>query len=266
MIKLGTDELKILYSYHATISPITSIGRDNLIDLSGKLSLLSGEEISWLEISRLFSNFIRINKHVEDNSVLTDYEIKLYNDIKILKLDQDSTNLKEIYESFKDGSYRVKDSKIYFTEIEEEKSSELNFSINNVEIEPFDSDLNTFKIKGKIKVQTENYLRTKKIAQTALMRADYKCEINNKHHTFINRLGRQYMEAHHLIPLSYQEFFDTSLDVIANVVSLCPNCHREIHYGSERNNLLAYLYKVRKNNLEESNILMSYVDLVRFYN
>ena len=39
------------------------------------------------------------------------------------------------------------------------------------------------------------------------------------------------MEGHHAIPLHYQGKFEHSLDIYANVVCLCPICHRKIHYG-----------------------------------
>ncbi|MGL4999965.1 MAG: HNH endonuclease [Cetobacterium sp.] len=45
--------------------------------------------------------------------------------------------------------------------------------------------------------------------------------------------NKQYMEAHHLIPMNAQDSFKNSLDVLGNVVSLCPNCHRMIHHGDE---------------------------------
>ena len=39
---------------------------------------------------------------------------------------------------------------------------------------------------------------------------------------------------HHLIPLRMQHDFENSLDVVGNIVSICPNCHRLIHYGRDK--------------------------------
>ena len=39
------------------------------------------------------------------------------------------------------------------------------------------------------------------------------------------------MEGHHLVPLEYQDLFNESLYFVDNIVSLCPTCHREIHYA-----------------------------------
>ena len=38
--------------------------------------------------------------------------------------------------------------------------------------------------------------------------------------------GRPYLEVHHLIPLS-----KGGSDELSNVIALCPNCHRESHFG-----------------------------------
>ncbi|HDY7447493.1 TPA: HNH endonuclease [Vibrio vulnificus] len=44
---------------------------------------------------------------------------------------------------------------------------------------------------------------------------------------FIKRSnGEPYLEVHHIIPLS-----QGGLDSLENVISLCPNCHRKIHFG-----------------------------------
>lgn len=42
------------------------------------------------------------------------------------------------------------------------------------------------------------------------------------------------MEGHHLIPLLNQGRFEYSLDVYANIVCLCPVCHRMLHYGRKQ--------------------------------
>ena len=62
--------------------------------------------------------------------------------------------------------------------------------------------------------------------------AEYKCEINPAHKSFVAESNNMpYMEAHHTIPMELQDEFDKSLDVYANIICLCPLCHRQIHYG-----------------------------------
>jgi 5-methylcytosine-specific restriction protein A len=66
------------------------------------------------------------------------------------------------------------------------------------------------------------------------------------------------MEAHHIIPLHLQENFQYSLDVYANIICLCPLCHRQIHYGvyKERREMLDAIFEQRKERLNNSGILM----------
>lgn len=79
---------------------------------------------------------------------------------------------------------------------------------------------------------TTSYQRNSSIAEYVLKMHDYKCELNPNHETFIRRSNyTKYMEPHHLIPLGNQDSFEYSLDVPANIICLCPTCHREIHYG-----------------------------------
>lgn len=40
---------------------------------------------------------------------------------------------------------------------------------------------------------------------------------------------KPYMEAHHLIQMSAQDNFYSTLEFADNIVCLCPNCHRKIH-------------------------------------
>lgn len=70
--------------------------------------------------------------------------------------------------------------------------------------------------------------------------AGYKCEINSEHTTFTAKsTGHPYMEGHHVVPLKFQNKFSKNLDIYANVVCLCPVCHRLLHYGVEREKQIA---------------------------
>ena len=80
---------------------------------------------------------------------------------------------------------------------------------------------------------TSGYDRKASIGKGVLKAANYKCQYNSEHRTFtVGINGNQYMEAHHLIPISFQNrYLNNSLDTNANIISLCPNCHRAVHYG-----------------------------------
>ena len=45
------------------------------------------------------------------------------------------------------------------------------------------------------------------------------------------------MEAHHLVPVKYQQKiwqkYNINVDCVENIVSLCPTCHRAFHNGTK---------------------------------
>lgn len=105
------------------------------------------------------------------------------------------------------------------------------------------------------------------IARQALEKASYQCEYDSAHKTFISPITKLYfMEAHHLIPLSVQKDFSTSLDHIYNIFSLCPNCHRKIHFGSvkDKEEILERLYGSREQ-LFLSSWALSFEQLCYYY-
>lgn len=112
------------------------------------------------------------------------------------------------------------------------------------------------------------YQRDPKVAAAALIEAQFQCEIDPQHPTFVSRVkGKPYVEAHHLVPLSIQARFEFSLDVKANVVALCPNCHRRLHHGTDHGKRadLVYLFKKRRLVLAEKEIKLSESELLACY-
>lgn len=59
--------------------------------------------------------------------------------------------------------------------------------------------------------------------------------------------NRTYLELHHLIPQEFRNDFSHSIEVLANYVTLCPRCHRQIHLAvdRERRHLITSLYHER---------------------
>lgn len=112
------------------------------------------------------------------------------------------------------------------------------------------------------------YPRDPKVAANAIKIAEYKCEVNEHHTSFIRRSNRKnYTESHHLIPLNCQDDFEFSLDVEENVFSVCSNCHNCIHYGSdgERVVILNKLYEERKEHLDKVGLGISFDELKKCY-
>ena len=110
------------------------------------------------------------------------------------------------------------------------------------------------------------YVREPMVSKRALARAKYKCEIDESHLSFTRRFtNQQYMEPHHLIPMSHQGEFDYSIDVEANIISLCSNCHNQIHYGENLEELVRILYEARKKELEDAGVGVSLEYLISCY-
>lgn len=110
--------------------------------------------------------------------------------------------------------------------------------------------------------------RDPRIAKQAIESSNYQCEFDSSHISFTSPVtSRQYMEAHHLIPMSHHQYFAPySLDVACNVVSLCPTCHKKIHLGlaQDKRNMLYILYSKRAHVLNSYRI--DFETLCSFYN
>jgi hypothetical protein len=153
-------------------------------------------------------------------------------------------------------------------------------NIENIMDEKLVSELNEGEMEGETdynpvpetRREPENvgeyysYPRDAKIAANALKRANYLCEMNKEHPSFIRRSNNQnYTEPHHLIPLAFQDDFQYSLDVEANIISLCSNCHNEIHYGRNPEIIIRKLYQERKDELKTAGIFITLGDLIKYY-
>ncbi|MCL2865710.1 MAG: HNH endonuclease [Lachnospiraceae bacterium] len=105
-------------------------------------------------------------------------------------------------------------------------------------------------------------------SRRAIIDAAFTCEADENHESFTRKNGKdRYTEAHHLIPRSYQKNYTKSLDVTANIVSLCSNCHNCLHYGSaeERNFILDELYEDRKSRLDDVGLTITLNELKKLY-
>ena len=147
--------------------------------------------------------------------------------------------LKEIYREFKKGAFHE----------HMDVSAEAETRVLNA-AQPYE-DVPVDKCELGEKPVTA-YPRSAQVVSNALYNADYKCELNCETELFLRKNSQiNYTEGHHLIPLCYQNDFEYSLDVEANLVSLCPNCHRHLHYGDDITELLRSLYELRKVRLEK---------------
>lgn len=120
-------------------------------------------------------------------------------------------------------------------------------------------DVEVVKPAKKPKV-TYGWNRDRVIVEQVLKADKYLCEIDPHHKTFIARKNDEmYLEGHHLIPISRQDDFAKSLDVYANIIGLCPNCHRQLHFGrkDEVRDILKGIYDLRADRFANSGINVS---------
>ena len=69
------------------------------------------------------------------------------------------------------------------------------------------------------------YSRSRAVRDAALARAGGVCELCGKR-GFVTRAGTVFLETHHVVPLN-----EDGVDSEQNVAALCPNHHREAHFG-----------------------------------
>lgn len=71
-----------------------------------------------------------------------------------------------------------------------------------------------------------------------LQHADGRCECCSAEAPFVRADGMPYLEVHHV-----RQLVDGGSDTIENTVAICPNCHRELHYGIKAHSIVAKLYE-----------------------
>lgn len=94
------------------------------------------------------------------------------------------------------------------------------------------------KPRKKVSTSKEVYERDSKVKAWILQNANGKCECCNLESPFITPNGIPYLEVHHLKTLA-----NGGSDTIRNTVALCPNCHREFHFGINKEKILSKMYK-----------------------
>lgn len=151
----------------------------------------------------------------------------------------------------------------------DDEHADNKFQDNINKIDAVEPEKSPQKIKDPKEINgIKTFPRNFAYAKSALEKSNYLCEMDNIHETFIsNASNKNYMEAHHLIPLRVQEEFLYSLDVPANIIALCPNCHSKIHYGcaEDKKMILSTLLNMRKSELNIYGIDVTIDDLNNIY-
>lgn len=162
--------------------------------------------------------------------------------------------------------------------------TQLNFAIENsidskfdqtvIDLEDIDSMKNKLingpqRRKDKIQENGVEYFPRNQVERLAAKkRSNWLCEFDKNHTTFISAVNKKpYVEAHHLIPMAAQEYFVHTIDFADNIVSLCPTCHRRIHYAvkRERRRLVETLFEQRRERFRKYGINLEKKRMLSFY-
>lgn len=129
--------------------------------------------------------------------------------------------------NYSNNSLRIPNIPYEYIVKEEEKAIKANSSLS---LDELIKKISGKKIENKsVIVETKQYYRDPDICSFALKRAQGRCECCGEEAPFKRYDGRPYLETHHLTPLSVG-----GSDSMYNVCGVCANCHRELHFGVNR--------------------------------
>ncbi|EPY5199263.1 HNH endonuclease [Klebsiella quasipneumoniae] len=83
------------------------------------------------------------------------------------------------------------------------------------------------KIPELTVVTTRVYKRSPCVVAEVLLKAEGKCQSCKRDAPFLKEDGTPFLEVHHIEWLS-----KGGEDSVENAIALCPNCHRQAHYGA----------------------------------
>ena len=158
-------------------------------------------------------------------------------------------------------------------EIEEAEIPEATFSDASVISQLNDQDVPEEYIdetieEGRQKIKAIFNLRKRQ----ARLLSGYTCAleaINNCRPVYFTAKtsGKTYLELHHFIPREFRNDFPNSIEVLANYVTLCPRCHRQIHLAvdRERTPLINSLYNERNARLQVVGLELDIKEVYEYY-
>lgn len=116
---------------------------------------------------------------------------------------------------------------ISLNELNENFSDQVNRSLSASPSERKKRLESASKFAKQVTVSTVVYKRNSDVVAEALIRAEGYCEMCKKIAPFKRKKDNSpYLEVHHIVPLAAG-----GEDSLENVIALCPNCHREKHFG-----------------------------------
>lgn len=235
--------LNTLLQENQKFREVLNLDKKNLLNIEGRLSDSNISSARDYEYGNIVAKEYDLMNDILDNEFEFDLKIFLnYYDSLCNYL------LSQINFSIEDEVFDIE----YQNKIQDTKEI-----INHQKIRQLDN-----RLPKKSKADTNRFYVDPKLAKTVLHNKNYFCEIDSNHFTFSAKSGNHYVEAHHLIPMKFQELFPSyNLDRSINITSLCPICHCAIHYGkkSEQIKRLKHLYE-KNNDLKYDLLMISDID------
>jgi hypothetical protein len=208
------------------------------------------------------------------NNRFNKFEIKIndYNNKMFRKQRFYGGTYPKLDEKIIDYILSVLETKRFLDNDDNEEQEEIQIS------EPASSEIIQNSSDKPLNIENGNHgkiiVKDSRISKSALIDAKYTCAINAAHKTFITKHKTPYMEGHHLIPCTvmnsqyFMEMFNKNIDCFENIVSVCPNCHREIHYGewNSKSEKIRIIYRKQQKKLNRVGILITENELLNLYN
>ncbi len=252
-----------------------------------KYNLKNGEKDNKCIIAKKFQKYP--NKGNYDKNMLIDDAKTLYLSKNLINIGDVSFNhfidiILDSYESIENYNrplvksiiYSNRDvfQDIYYNVLNINKENNIDEVISENEINSFSeiegpeprTDIGENEV-GKNK----NYKSSSLKKEKAKRKSGYFCELGDRNQCqyFISKTSnKNFLEAHHLVQMEFSNDFENSLDVIANLIALCPNCHRKLHHAKDEDKIgdIEYLFSKRKEQLKEKGINISLAKLKDYYN
>jgi 5-methylcytosine-specific restriction enzyme A len=235
------------------------VSHGNLLDLS----VVNDEILTFNPSKEYFSHFLNEAYKIYDpkysrskNENVNDNTHKKSNFSDLIQI---TVTTKDIEKSKAIKTQEEIEDFIYQKEVVESVNWSKSIIFHDVPVEkPVKSD----------KVTSEAFKRNAQKGVNAIVKANYLCEIDANHKDFISKVtGKNYVEAHHLIPMEYQDRFDVSIDVEANIICLCVACHKKLHHAvfEEKEAILKQLLNMRKARLQKCSINVTGDVLLTYY-
>ena len=274
-VKWTDDELRIVLGYYFFIYENNTREQD-YESFADDLRKMTGNSRSNGSVGVRFGNFISVDPAKTSAGFPGGKKkcLPIWNEC----INPDRTPKEPFIKLFMSFIERYGNKKSVYDPFLNKYSSYRNF--NNVDIDDEDGVITTNDIfepeivepsyapenkPGLVEGKNKKYKRNTAKAKRAIVYANYQCNIDISHGSFVAKNGKLYMEAHHLIPMSAQDDFNNSLDVDANIVSLCPSCHRKLHHGKYIELELKKLFDSRVELLKQSGIEITLEDLKKYY-